>query len=127
MAYSSGDIIGKTLKAISTVKIVKSPYDNSPVLRTIAPGVIVGVVDSYYLPKSGRSNMYWGFKDTSGNNYYAVHKPGLYDERFLKEQGLIKEEDKNKPQFEIYLKKYGLPLVLIIGGIVIAKAYVSNH
>ncbi len=78
-SYSAADIIGATLTAKQQVPILDSPYDNAQVIRTIAPGQPVGVVDTFFEPTTGRGSLYWGFYDSTGRAYYTRHHSGWYE------------------------------------------------
>jgi hypothetical protein len=88
-SFNAADVVGRTLIARTGVSLKRDPSDTGAVIYTVPSGGTVGVVDTYLLPKAGRSFLYWGFKDSSGRPYYAEHKEGLFDVKSLSEQGAL--------------------------------------
>jgi hypothetical protein len=87
--FNAADIIGKTLVAKTQVPLLRLPNDDAPTVYTVSPGQSLGVVQSYLLPGTNRSNLYWQFKDQNNNFYYSEHKQGIYDIQELSDQGAL--------------------------------------
>jgi hypothetical protein len=87
--FNAADIIGKTLVAKSQVPLYRLPNDNAEIVYTVSPGQSLGVVQSYLLPGTNRTNLYWQFKDQNNNFYYSEHKQGIYDVKELSNQGTL--------------------------------------
>jgi len=85
--FNAEDIVGKTLWAKTQVPLKRRPEDTGEIIYTVQPGKVVGVVDSFINPTSGRNaNLYWQFSD--GTRYfYAEHIVGRYDLAKLEVQG----------------------------------------
>jgi hypothetical protein len=94
--FNAGDVIGKTLYANTDVKIYDRPEDKAKVSRIVKAGQRVGEVYSFLLPREGRSNFYWFFKDTAGKNYFAIDDKKSFDLKALKAQGVKSQEQKTK-------------------------------
>jgi hypothetical protein len=142
--YNADDIIDKTLYALARVPIFDLPFEkvNGQLQQPVGyvePGNMVGVVYSYVLPDPtrDRQHLYWEFYRTDGTVYWTPQYAGLYDDAFLKGQGVQTEEEKaaaaadaNLPWYEQLLTKYGKPLVigLLITSVVTAgvKGYLSR-
>jgi hypothetical protein len=92
--FNAADIIGKTLIAKTNVPLRRLPNDYAPEIYNVASGGVVGVVDTYLLPSSARSNIFWGFKDSNNRVYYAEHKVGRFDVKDLQNQGALTTEEK---------------------------------
>lgn len=75
---------------LARLHLYRFPSDSYPVLATIQPGQIVGVVYSYLIPRPelGRAYLWWVFLDDNGVEYYAEHRPGVFDTKFLMGQGV---------------------------------------
>ena len=102
MAYTANDIVDKTLYAKKKVNAKKYPTDDAPVLFTIQPGEIVGVVYSYLMPVTGRSKLHWQFQQSDGTSFYTEHDTGRYDLEKLREQGLQTITEKDLPTPSIW-------------------------
>lgn len=87
--FNAADIIGKTLVAKSQVPLYRLPNDNAEIVYTVSPGQSLGVVQSFLLPGTNRTNLYWQFKDENNNFYYSEHKQGIYDVKELSDQGAL--------------------------------------
>lgn len=87
--FNAGDIIGKTLIAKKNVQLKRIAADNAPVIFNVSPGDVVGIVDSYLMPSSERSELYWTFLDSNNKPYYASHSVGKYDVKELQSQGAL--------------------------------------
>jgi hypothetical protein len=104
--FDASDIIGKTLQARTTVEIKRYPEDAAPVVYTVKPGAVVGVVESYINPKPGRNvGLYWQFSD-GNRSYYAEHRVGRYNVENLETQGAISLEDQKEAQEEANMSLY---------------------
>lgn len=91
--FSAADIIGKTLYAKTAVPLKRLPEDSGSLIYTVPAGSVVGVVNSYILPKPGRNaNIYWQFSDGS-RNFYAEHLIGRFDTKTVELQGSVSLED----------------------------------
>lgn len=97
--YNAAQIVGKTLFAKRQIGLKRSPFDSAPIIYNVSAGQPVGVVYSYLLPKEGRSNLYWVYKDSNGKEYYSEHLPGIYDINAITAQGgkdtltIVKEQE----------------------------------
>ncbi len=98
--YNAAQIIGKTLYAFQDINLKREPSDSGKTVFTVKQGQPVGIVYSYLMPKEGRSNLYWVFKDANGREYYAEHKTGLFDFKALQGQGAKDTETIIKEQQE---------------------------
>jgi hypothetical protein len=87
--FNAADIIGKTLVAKSQVPLYRLPNDDAEIVYTVSPGQSLGVVQSFLLPGSNRTNLYWQFKDQNNKFYYSEHKQGIYDIQELFDQGAL--------------------------------------
>jgi len=97
--FNAEDIVGKTLWAKTQVPLKRRPEDTGEIIYTVQPGKVVGVVDSFINPTSGRnSNLYWQFSD--GTRYfYAEHLVSRYDLAKLEVQGPKSLEQQQKKLF----------------------------
>lgn len=91
--YSADQLVGATLYARTRVPLKRFPLDTEPVMSEVMPGRIVGVVHSYLNPSASRANVYWQFKDSNGQYYYAEHKQGRFSESALEDQGVLSVQD----------------------------------
>lgn len=89
--YSADEIIGKNLVAIKAVKLYRGADLNTPIY-TVAPGANIGTVYSYLNSNAQRPFLYWQFKDSNGNFYYARHIAG--EMKLEKFSGAMSLEDK---------------------------------
>lgn len=87
--FNAADIIGKTLVAKTQVPLYRLPNDDAEIVYTVSPGQSLGVVQSFLLPGTNRTNLYWQFKDQNNNFYYSEHKQGIYDVKELSNQGAL--------------------------------------
>jgi len=107
--YSADQVVKKTLFAKASVPLKRLPFDSSPVVHTVDPGLRVGEVYSWIEIKPGeRKNIYWMFYDSNKKPYYAEHIPGRFSESELREQGAltVKEEIKEKKQQDETTKQF---------------------
>jgi hypothetical protein len=94
--FNAADIIGKTLYAKTSVSLKRLPEDNASVVYTVSPGGVVGIVNSYILPKPGRNaNLYWQFSDGT-KSFYAEHLIGKFDTKSVEVQGATSLEDQQE-------------------------------
>jgi hypothetical protein len=87
--FNAADIIGKTLVAKTQVPLLRLPNDDALTVYTVSPGQSLGVVQSFLLPGTNRTNLYWQFKDQNNNFYYSEHLQGRYDIQELQDQGAL--------------------------------------
>jgi len=87
--FNADQIIDKTLIAKVNIPIYRYAEDGAPVVYNVNAGSSVGVVYSYLMPSSARSNLYWMFKDQNDKFYYTEHKAGIYDISALQQQGAL--------------------------------------
>lgn len=90
MTFSATQIIGKTLYALTEVKIYHLPIETSAVINTIPRAGIVGVVFSY-VEKDG--SIWWMLQ----NSGYVKHEKNKFSISSLLEQGAIDEATLNAP------------------------------
>jgi hypothetical protein len=127
--YSANQILDKTVYAKQKTAVYMNGDWKTPEYY-VQPGQMIGVVYSYLSPsaaRDGRSALL--FYNGLNQAYYVINENTI-DTGTLKEQGALtvkqeiqaekdKELRENSP-VEYYLKKYGVPAILIISGIVIA-------
>lgn len=128
--YSVNQIIGKTITASVDTKLYSNPYGQGRVVGTVKAGQPIGIVYSYFRPEQadGRS---WLMFDNGTTSFYVPNE--VASGTGLKDQGAITVADEIKKEQEeearrndpvgYYLKKYGLPVLLIGGGIYLAATY----
>lgn len=128
--FELSDLINKTLIAKKAVKVYDLPGRNE--IGVVQPGNPVGVVYSWVGPDLA-GNIYYAFQNPGGVFYYTKHEKGVYDISALKRQGVISVQDKIKeeelkslPWYEQLIKKYGLTLLLGLGGIYIAGQVIKK-
>lgn len=124
--FSAAQIVGRTLIAKAYVPVKSGAYDDSPVAFTVKPGETIGVVSTYLNPTTNRSALHWEITN-GGKRFYVKHAVGIFDTKSLitdgaKSQEQIyqekkEEEGRQNDPLGYYLKKYGLPVLLIGGGI----------
>lgn len=126
--YSANQILDKNLIAKNDTLIyhgdLKTPF------RTVAAGNPIGRVYSY-LRATGATGknalMMYDNADYTGTPFYVLDESGGIDTSFLNDQGTLTVAAETKLQQDeaakandpagYYLKKYGLPVLLIGGGI----------
>jgi len=82
-------VIGKTLIAKKTIKLVRLPDDSAPAIYTVNSGSSIGIVEGFILPKPGRNaGLYWQFIDENNKPYYVKHEIGAFDITGLQSQGV---------------------------------------
>jgi len=96
MEFNAGQIVGKTLVALQPVDLTRLPSDGAPSIYTTRSNQTVGVVQSYLVPGSNRSNLWWAFRDANGRPYYVEHRPGLFDVRAIQQQGVLTLEERKR-------------------------------
>ena len=100
--FKAGDVIGKTLYSRVAVPLTRYGWDEEKPFKVVPAGELVGVVDSYVLPKAGRSRLWWMFYGPDGRQFMAEHKAGAFDIGVLRGQGVlsvaeqIEQEKKDK-------------------------------
>jgi hypothetical protein len=101
--FNAADIIGKTLIAKSQVPLYRLPNDGAEVVYNVSPGQSLGIVESFLLPGTNRTNLYWQFKDQNNKFYYSEHKQGIYDVKELANQGALTLEQQQAAAIEANL------------------------
>lgn len=128
--YSAADLIGKTLYAATRVEAKKWPEDSAPVLFTIAPGKPIGVVDSYFTPKQGRSDVYFSF-NVNNAFFYVAAKTGTLSESAIREQGVlstkeqIEAEAKKQESTKDFIERIFKVGLIATGIIIIGKTFIN--
>ncbi len=110
--YSAGDVLDKTLYALTTVPVYDGVPDGTYKPKQIAhvnSGQPVGVVYSWIDadPTKNRNNIWWmfyadqglGISDTN-KYYYAENVKGYYDANALQAQGVLTVEQQIQQQQE---------------------------
>jgi len=117
--FNAADIVGKTLFAKSSVALKRLPEDNAAVIYTVSPGGVVGIVNSYILPKPGRNaNLYWQFSD-GNKSFYAEHLIGKFDTKSVEVQGATSLEEQQaqaEAAAESWMDKVGKYVSYIAAG-----------
>lgn len=130
--FNGDDIIGKTLVANIKVPVNRTAIDSSPVVFTVQPGQVVGVVTAWLKQKPGRSTLYWEFKDENNRSYYAAHVPGRYSIRSLTNQGVktteqkVEEEKRESESLKDTLERNFKKILLYGGGAYVAGKLISG-
>ncbi len=124
--FNVNDIVGRTLFAKTDVPLKRLPEDSAPVVFTVKAGNAVGVVDTYLLPKDGRSVMYWAFNDANGKPFYAAHAVGRFDLTALTQQGVKSDQQKadESKTWQEKLPTYLTNGILLIGGLYVLGQFV---
>jgi hypothetical protein len=131
-SYNVNDLIGKTFKAASEVDLKRFAADNAPVIYTAKKGSTIGVVDSYLMPKEGRSDIYLMFYDNNNKPYYMALTKNSADINMLTSQGLTtleqqaKEEARKNETTKDFIARNLKNIALIFVGGMIVKEVVSN-
>lgn len=129
--YTVNQIIDKNIVASVDTKLYSGPRSTATIVGTVKAGQPIGIVYSYLRPEQadGRS---WLMFETSYNKFFYVPNEvasgtGLKDQGTLTVSEEIKKEqeklEKENNPVGFYLKKYGLPVLLIGGGIYLAATY----
>jgi hypothetical protein len=134
--YTVNQIIGKTLIASVDTKVYSGTKGTPAVVGTVKTGQPLGIVWSYLRPEQTDGRSWLMFESsyvpgTAAKVYYAPNEAA--SGTGLKEQGALTVKDEIKKEQEealrrndpvgYYLKKYGLPVLLIGGGIYLAATY----
>lgn len=127
--YTVNQIIGKTVTAAKETKAYSNNKGAGAVVASIKAGQPIGVVYSYARPEQADGRSWLMFESNLGKIYWVPNE--AVSGSGLKEQGTktvaeeIKEEKAQKERQEdpisYYIKKFGLPALLIVGAIVIAN------
>ncbi len=131
--YSVGEIMDKTMYAENDVpvysKTATAPLNWKTPAYIVKKGQAIGRVFSYLKPSTDHGAALMFYPKTDGASYYYVIDNDKISSSAIKEQGVqtvaeqVKEEQDKKLREDdpvgYYLKKYGLPALLIIGGIII--------
>lgn len=125
--YTVNQIIGKTVVASRETKAYSNNKGAGAVVATIKAGQPIGIVYSYARPEQADGRSWLMFESNTGKIYWVPNE--AVGATGLKEQGTktvteeIKEEQEAKQRAEdplgYYLKKYGLPALLILGAIIV--------
>lgn len=97
--FNPDDLVGKKVIAERPTPIKTSPFDNSPIIKTIAKGQTIGTVYSYLMPVNGRTNLYWMFYDAWNQPFYTPDQSGLFNSTALEAQG-VKSYETQKNELE---------------------------
>jgi hypothetical protein len=124
--YTANQLIGKTVVAKKETKLYSNPKGAGTVLGTVKTGQPFGIVYSYLRPEQtdGRT---WLMFDNGKTSFFvpneAVASTGLKEQGTKTVTQEVKEEEAKKEREEdplsYYIKKFGVPAILIIGAIVI--------
>ncbi|GHM98803.1 hypothetical protein WSM22_02930 [Cytophagales bacterium WSM2-2] len=142
--YSANQIVGKSLTAEGTVNGYLTTDFTKPFM-TFKKGQIIGTVYSYInagqaTAQRAGSPLLMFFTDSSMTRAYYVKDDSAISQQALKDQGTLTVSDENKivqdeqekanDPIMYYLKKVGVPVLLIGGGIYLlaqlGKAYISK-
>lgn len=131
--YSTNQILDKQLIAKAATPLYHSDFKTP--FRTVAAGQPIGVVYSYLKPSgsTGKSAlMLYDNTQYTGTPYYVLNEAQI-DTQALQDQGTLTvsqeiqaEQDKLAQQNDpvgYYLKKFGLPALLIAGGVLLAATF----
>lgn len=133
--YTVNQIIDKTITAATATKLYSGPRSNATVVGTVKAGQQIGVVFSYIRPDQADGKSWLMFESsytpgTAAKVYYVPNE--VASGSGLKEQGtLTVDEEMKKEQEELekqnepvtyYFKKIGIPVLLIVGGILVVKS-----
>ena len=134
--YTVNQIIGKTLIASKDTKLYSGVKGTPSVVGTVKAGQPIGVVFSYITPDRADGRSWLMFESsyipgTAAKVYYAPNEvasgSGLTEQGTLtlEEERKREEEERQKQNDPVgyYLKKFGLPVLLIGGGIYLAATY----
>lgn len=131
--YTANQILDKQLIARSSTPVYHSDFKVP--FRTVSAGQPIGVVYSY-LKSTGTTGksalMLYDNPQYTGTPYYVLNEAAI-DTKALQDQGTLtvsqelqaekdKLEQQNDP-ISYYLKKFGLPVLLIGGGILLAATF----
>jgi hypothetical protein len=121
--YSLADIVDKEYFATRDVGVTRLPYNGAPVVFTVKKAQAVGVVDTYLLPGTNRSNVWLGFLDANKKPYYMELVQGITDTSALASQGVKSDQQKADDQ-KTFMEK--LPKYLGIGAAAFAGVYLLS-
>lgn len=117
--YSVSQLIGKTIVAKKDLPIYRLPSDSAQPVYVAKAGQTVGVVDSYVLPKEGRSYLHLSFLDEKGKPYYirwgdAINTAALNQQGVKSDETIQKEQDAANKPFDLasFIQK-NITLVII--------------
>ena len=137
---SADKVIGKTLIAKKRIPVYSGCSNTNKPYRYVEPGNIVGVVSSYIINSCG-GVLHWSFGKFDKNDpynklkkiYYVKHEKGAFEitDEIKTAAQLEKEEEEKKliaekGAFRYYLDKYGLVVLLVIAGTILAKAAIQK-
>lgn len=129
--YSVSDLIGKTMIAKGTVPLFRLPLDSAPAIHNVSPGNTIGVVDSYLLPKEGRTAVYLMFYDKDRRAYYMRWGAPINTNSLI-EQGVKSDEQKAKeakggPTITEFIQKNISLVVITVAMVAIAKTGIQTY
>lgn len=124
--YTVNQIIDKVITANREVTAYSSPGGKA--LFKIQAGEPIGRAFSHLRPDQSKDGRAWLMFEKSYNDYFFVPADGAASKPLEEQGALTVHEEIKKEQEELerqnnpvgyYLKKYGLPALLIVGGIVV--------
>lgn len=131
--YKASDILGMNLTAQKDLTAHRNGITN-PDTFIVSAGDSAGVVYSYTHSTDG-SNLWWEFLDMYENPYFIKHEPDAFDIGDLTDQGVkdvatktqeaAEETQKDSSPVDYYLKKYGKPLAIGAGVLILAAVTVK--
>ncbi len=129
--YSIADLIGKTMIAKGSVSLFRLPYDNAPAIYDVKPGNTIGIVDSYVLPKEGRTAVYLMFYDKDRRAYYMrwgapINTTSLI-EQGVKSDVQKAEEAKGDSTIMDFIQKNISLVVVTVALVAIAKTGIQTY
>jgi len=132
--YSAGDVLDKTLYALTVVPIYDGVPDGTYKPTQIAhvnSGQPVGVVYSWIDadPSKNRNNIWWMFYGSAdGKYYYAENVKGYYDASALQAQGVLTVEQQIQAKQEAdkpWYTQLSDKLIPTIAGVVIGSVLIT--
>lgn len=136
--YSANQLVDAQLIAKNPVKLYRGSDFINP-YATVPSGQVIGRVYSYIKADQASAQRAASpllmFYDSSGKAFYVKDDRNI-DTAFLREQGVKTVAEETKEELEqkkresdpvgYYLKRYGVPALLIIGGLVIAGGVIRD-
>lgn len=127
--YTVNQIIDKSVVASKETKLYSNASGTGTVVGTVKAGQPIGIVYSYIKPNQASSDgRSWLMFESTYNKFFYVPNE-VVSGSGLKEQGIktvteeIKAEELAKERqadpFAYYIKKFGVPALLIVGAIII--------
>lgn len=132
--YTVNQILDKVVTANRELTAYTRPGGTA--LFKIQAGQPIGIAFSYLRPDQSKDGRAWLMFQKSYNNYFYIPADGAASKP-LEDQGALTVEDEIKKEQEelerknnpvaYYLKKFGAPALLMIGGILVAKEVVKGY